>query len=69
MQITITVNGTDTNIRQENDLQSILSELGYQHTHTIAVAVNQKFISKENHETTIIREKDQIEVVAPMQGG
>ena len=39
------------------------------HPATVAVAVNQVFVPRSRHVDTILKEGDQVEIVAPMQGG
>ena len=39
------------------------------HPATVAVAVNQVFVPRSRHVDTTLKEGDQVEIVAPMQGG
>ncbi len=34
-----------------------------------AVAVNQQFVPRSDHHKTVLNEGDQIEIIAPIQGG
>lgn len=39
------------------------------HNAAVAVAVNQTFVPRGRHHATTLQADDQIEIVAPMQGG
>lgn len=49
-------------------LSELLVELDYG-DRLVATALNQNFVRKVDRATTIIRDGDRIEIVAPMQGG
>ncbi len=49
-------------------LSAALVELGFT-SPAIATALNGQFIPREAHELTALNEGDQLEVLAPMQGG
>lgn len=64
--ITIKLNGKDQQL-SHTDLAAALTELGYQKG--FAIAVNQVFLPRCNYDRTILSDGDQVEIVAPMQGG
>lgn len=49
-------------------LAALVEELNYGNK-TVAIALNETFVPKSNYEQTVLNEGDQIEIVAPMQGG
>lgn len=53
---------------QQTTLESLLNELGYDDCN-IAIAINGEFIPRADRSTTLLEDKQTIEVVAPMQGG
>lgn len=68
MSLTITLNGQPYTLKSALSLQSLLEQNGY-NGKTVAVAVNKNFIPKSSYDTHTISEDDEIEIVAPMQGG
>lgn len=64
----IIINGEEKNINTALNIAEMLSEQGYGEM-TIAVARNGSFVPKDQHISTQLEEGDQIEIVAPMQGG
>lgn len=50
------------------DLAEALDALGYRDT-VVATAVNGRFVPVSARRTVVLAEGDEIEVVAPMQGG
>lgn len=53
---------------EANTLEAALEQFGYQDT-VIATALNGQFIPEALRKTTLLTEGDQIEALAPMQGG
>ncbi|WP_310620077.1 sulfur carrier protein ThiS [Flexibacterium corallicola] len=51
-----------------NTLADILVEMGFTGP-AIATALNGYLVPRENYQHTVIEEGDQLEVLAPMQGG
>ena len=51
-----------------NTLAAALIELGYQGT-TVATAINGEFVPKTQRNDTILNAGDQLDILAPMQGG
>ena len=63
----IVLNGTETEIRAER-LDGALDELGYASA-IVATALNGTFIPRASRAETVLSDGDQLEVVAPLQGG
>lgn len=64
-----TINGETTAMPDCPTVQALLKALGYCDEQKIAVAVNLEFVPRSAHETFALSEGDDIEIVAPMQGG
>ena len=67
------LNGVEREIQwisgsQEITLQEVLTAFGYQ-DHFFAVALNRECVPRHQYAAKIIKEKDSIEVLSPMQGG
>ena len=63
----ISINGEPIDTSAET-LTTLLEQNGYADA-TIATAVNSTFVSQGERENHLLKEGDQIEVLAPMQGG
>ena len=63
----ILVNGASREVRAA-DLSAALEELGYGGT-VIATAVNGEFVPAAERDAARLAEDDELEVLAPMQGG
>lgn len=63
----VTVNGESHEINTQS-LTNALSELGFSST-SVAVAINGVFVPRIHWQDTELRSGDQLEVLAPMQGG
>ncbi|OUD08255.1 thiamine biosynthesis protein ThiS [Marivivens niveibacter] len=63
----IIVNSKPFDVRSHT-LSDILTEVGFD-SPAIATAVNGQFVPKKSRAETPINSGDQIEIVAPMQGG
>jgi thiamine biosynthesis protein ThiS len=68
MQIHIILNGQASQIDADLTIHKLLSNLGY-NSSSLAVAINTNFIAHNHYASTVIQEKDCIEIVMPMQGG
>ena len=66
--IQVTINGEPKQLQQDTTIQEMLKTLDYQNK-WIGVAINTTFISKTEHEKTIIKEGDHIDILSPIQGG
>ena len=63
----ISINGLQTYVTVQS-LEAVLLETGYGDTH-VATAVNGSFVPVEQRKKYEIEAGDQVEVVAPQQGG
>ncbi|MFT5278148.1 sulfur carrier protein ThiS [Glaciecola sp. 33A] len=63
----IHVNSEQVNCESLN-LAELLNELGYAGA-IVATAVNGQFVAQTNRQQLVIKTGDQVEVLAPMQGG
>ena len=67
VEIAIVVNGEVMRSRARS-LAALLSELGYGGG-KVATAINGEFVPATQRDDTVLRDNDQVEVVAPRQGG
>lgn len=67
-QIEISLNGASMQCESGEILSVLLKRLGYENS-GFAVAINDTFVSRSQYDAQQIESGDQIEVVAPMQGG
>lgn len=49
-------------------LSDVLYQYGYAQQ-TFAVAINQRFVARENYASIALNEGDSIDIILPMQGG
>lgn len=64
----IHLNGTPQKLDAESTITDLLKNHGYEGK-IVAVAVNQNFVPKSQYDEHTLAEGDDIEIVAPMQGG
>jgi len=64
----IIVNGAAREVSAQSDLAAALAELGFGEA-VVATAVNGEFVAVAARCTTLLCAGDQLEVLAPMQGG
>ncbi len=64
----ITINGEKKNLSAAPDLQSVLDAEGYKGK-LVAVAKNGEFVPRAHYANINLEDGDEIEIVAPMQGG
>ena len=62
------INGESTEYSGSTQLSAFISER-FPEGGKIAVAINQEFIPRSSYESYEIKDGDDIEIVAPMQGG
>jgi len=67
-QISIILNGQRKDIDANLNIRAFLTIEGYKDM-VVAVARNGKFVARDSYDVTFIRLHDDIEIVAPMQGG
>ncbi|RMH16036.1 MAG: sulfur carrier protein ThiS [Acidobacteria bacterium] len=65
----LTVNGEPTRVPGPASVASLLRRLAYDPAGHLAVAVNKTFVPRAQHQHHPLRDGDEIDVVAPMQGG
>lgn len=66
--IEIIVNGMRKTVSKEMNVHEIIKELNYTQE-GFALALNGTFVAIATYETTMIRDNDSIEILAPVQGG
>ncbi len=66
--IEVRVNGERQRIDVAAALSDALRQWGYA-CEKIAVAINGEFVARSQYENTVLKAHDQLEVVAPVQGG
>ncbi len=64
----IILNGEIIEVKNTMNINELLQSQGYKNK-MVAVAINGSFVPKSSYEAHIINNKDDIEIVAPMQGG
>lgn len=65
--IKILLNNEMVVIESDYSLDKLLSEKHY--NNSFAIAINYNFIPRSEYKTTLLKDGDKVEVVAPMQGG
>lgn len=65
--ISISVNGENLTIAKNSTLSNLISIIKPQQP--FAVAVNTVFIARANYDTTVLNNKDCIDIVNPVAGG
>ncbi len=66
--ITITLNGEQTTVAADTTIRRVVEERGFgQRPH--AVAINEVFVPKAEHDRTTLNHGDLVEIVSPIQGG
>jgi sulfur carrier protein len=66
--IEVIVNGKITTIASGLNIKEAITALEYK-GEGFALALNGTFVAISTYETTIVRENDSIEILAPVQGG
>jgi len=62
------INGENHQVDQILSLQHLLEKMGYE-PKSIAVAINGQFVPRHQYTTWHLQDQQELEVVAPMQGG
>lgn len=65
--VSVNVNGVASVVRA-GTLEALLADLGYAEQ-KVATAVNGEFVAARRRAQTLLRAGDEIEIVAPQQGG
>lgn len=68
MALKIKINGNSTTLKTPINIETLLSDQGYKDK-LVAVAINGAFVAKSSYNEHIINDQDDVEIVAPMQGG
>ena len=66
--IRVSVNGEIKEIEKDLNITQLIKALEYK-TKGFAVAVNTTFVAIDAYESTLIKENDEIDILAPVQGG
>jgi sulfur carrier protein len=66
--IKISVNGEMKEVSENLNVTELIDELGYK-TKGFAVAINTTFVAIDTYGKTLINENDEIDILAPVQGG
>jgi sulfur carrier protein len=64
----ITVNGEKKELRENCNVEDLLDTLELKNAF-VAVAINNRCVSRSDYKDTCIEENDKIEILAPMAGG
>jgi len=64
----VTVNAEPVEIADTASVADAIRQLGYSQ-HSVAAALNGEFLPRSRHDGTSLREGDELELVAPRQGG
>ena len=64
----IIVNGEPKEIDDRTNIKTLMETLGYEKD-VGAVAVNMTFIASDQYEKTLLKEGDEVEILAPVCGG
>lgn len=67
--ITVSLNNEIHELPLDTSIESALSIWGYEQQAAIAVAVNQTFIARQLYPDTLLKDRDQIDIVQPISGG
>lgn len=65
--ITIRINGEAQTLNDTVSVAALLERRGQKAG--VAIAINGEFVPRSQHGARILREGDDVEIVAPMQGG
>ena len=66
--IEVIVNGKRTEMSAAMNVKEIIKELNYKQE-GFALALNGTFVAISTYATTMVRDNDSIEILAPVQGG
>jgi sulfur carrier protein len=64
----VTVNGKRVTLKSAVSIAHLLEELGYRDTR-FAVARNTEFVPRSKYDSVTLEDGDNVDIVAPMQGG
>jgi thiamine biosynthesis protein ThiS len=64
----VRINGQFRSLNGPTTIQGLLEDLGYRN-HFVAVALNQQCIPTQQFQDKLVKDQDEIEILAPMAGG
>lgn len=64
----VRINGQFRQFNGPTSIETLLEELGYRN-HFVAVALNQQCIPKQQFQDKLVKDQDEVEILAPMAGG
>ena len=67
--IKVSINNIIETFDPNTKLNQALNQLGYTEHTMLGVAINQNFIAKDDWETTILNDSDQVDILNPVSGG
>lgn len=62
------INGEPHELTEAASVADVIRKLGYE-SNSIAVAINGEFVPRHQYATFTLQERQELDVVAPMQGG
>ncbi len=67
-KMTINVNNQPQSVPEHSTIEKVVEQLDISAT-GIAIAINNEIVSKNNWNTTVLKEKDQVVIIKATQGG
>ena len=67
--MTVSLNNENRELQPGTSLTAALQLWGYAANAPIAVAVNQAFVPRQQYPDTLLRDRDQVDIVQPISGG
>ena len=67
--IEISINSQQKQFDKELSIAQALEELGYQEQGMLGIAHNKIFVAKDSWDNTLIKHKDELEILKPISGG
>jgi sulfur carrier protein len=64
----VRINGQFRQLNEPTSIETLLEELGYRN-HFVAVALNRQCIPKQQFQDKLVKDQDEVEILAPMAGG
>ena len=69
MEIEISVNDNNLKIAADSIVSDLLTNLNYQNTKGIAVALNGEVLAKDEWRRRVLKSKDKVTIITATQGG
>lgn len=67
--ITVSLNNEKRELQPDTSITAALQLWGYAADAPIAIAVNQAFVPRQQYPGTLLRDRDQVDIVQPISGG